>query len=111
MWSLAYEGKIKGYISALTYPNIHYVLRRLTGQAQAGKALRIIRSTFTTVSLDDQILNQAMDAGLPDFEDAIQFFSAVHAGVDCIVTRDTSHFRHSSLPVLSPSEFLAKQSK
>ena len=38
--------------------------------------------------------------------DSIQFFSAIHARADCLVTRDTGHFPRSTLPVLSPAEFL-----
>jgi predicted nucleic acid-binding protein len=59
--------------------------------------------------LNAQVLNQAIDAGFSDFEDAIQFHSAVHAGADCLITRDAEHFTAAMFPVLTPSEFLASQ--
>jgi predicted nucleic acid-binding protein len=105
VWSLAYENKITGFVSALTYPNIHYIIRRLAGVKQADKALGAIRSAFKTVDLDDQILNQAMQGGHQDFEDAIQLFSALRADADYIITRDPGHFRTSSIPVASPVQF------
>ena len=43
-----------------------------------------------------------------DFEDALQYFSAVQAGADCIVTRNIKDFDFSTIKVLTPNEFLAQ---
>jgi len=67
----------------------------------------LLRDTFTPVALDKQILDQAIDASLSDLEDAIQYFSAVRAGADCIISRDARAFPKSDLPVLTPQEMLA----
>ncbi len=53
--------------------------------------------------------NQAIDAGFKDFEDAIQHFSAIRAGSDCIVTRNISHFPPADVAPLTPKEFLASR--
>jgi hypothetical protein len=51
-----------------------------------------------------------MDAKFPDFEDAIQYFSARRADAECLLTRNVEHFPASGLRVLSPEEFLAAHS-
>ena len=43
-----------------------------------------------------------------DYEDAVMIESAVRSGIDCIVTRNPEHFKPSSIPVYSPSEFAQK---
>lgn len=43
-----------------------------------------------------------------DFEDTVQYFSALQAEADLIVTRDTKGFEEASLPVMTPAEFLAR---
>jgi predicted nucleic acid-binding protein len=86
--------------------------RDLIEQAKklAGAEIRgPMRDIFTAGPLDAQVLNQAIDAGFSDFEDAIQFHSAVHAGADCLITRDAEHFPATTFPVLTPLEFLASQ--
>ena len=76
----------------------------------ADKTMRLLRDIFSTVPLDGQILDQAIDAGFGDFEDAIQYFSAIRAGADCIVSRDASAFPRADLPVMAPAEFLTTAS-
>ena len=72
--------------------------------------LTMLRDTFTPVPSDEQILTQAMDARFSDFEDAIQYFSALRADAVCLITRNPGHFPRSDLLVLSPADFLATHS-
>lgn len=106
-WHLAERGALKGIVSALSFPNVHYILCRLRGRQAATSGLLLVRGIFEPVPLDAQILNQAIDAGFEDFEDAIQYFSARRAGADCILTRNAAHFPQSGLLVHTPAEFLA----
>ena len=110
IWSLAERGKIEALVSAISYNNVYYVVRRASSRKSAGKALRLIRDVFTPVPLSVQILSQAIDADFEDFEDAIQFYSALHAEADCLITRDADHFPAEDLPVLAPAAFLASLS-
>jgi predicted nucleic acid-binding protein len=111
IWTLAEKGRIDAYISAISFNNIFYVVRRLRTPKVAYRMMVLLRSSFTSVTLDQQILNQAIDAGLKDFEDAIQYFSALHASVDCIVSRNVQDFPKSDLSILTPHEFLTAFAK
>jgi hypothetical protein len=48
-----------------------------------------------------------MDAGFTDFEDAIQYVSAVHAQVEILITRNPDDFPRTGPSILTPTEFLA----
>jgi predicted nucleic acid-binding protein len=109
VWSLAEQGKVEGLVSAVSFTNVFYLMRRWADAGAAREALRLLRDAFTPVSCDSLIINQAIDSDLPDFEDAVQYFSAVHAGADCILSRNPDDFpRRPAVPVLSPTEFLAQ---
>jgi predicted nucleic acid-binding protein len=110
VWTLAEQGKVRGLVSVLSFSNIYYIVRRLRDRRAAAAALRLLRDTFTPVALDEQVLSQAMDAGLKDFEDAMQYFSALRAGAACLISRNPHHFPRSALSVLTPAEFLAGHS-
>jgi hypothetical protein len=69
--------------------------------------LEMVRDVFTPIALDVQMINQAIGAGFRDFEDAIQYHSALRADAECLITRNVSDFPKSNLLVLSPGEFLA----
>lgn len=106
VWTLAEQGRIKGLISVISFNNIYYVVRRLRARQAANRMMVLLRDTFSPIPLDQQILDQAIDSGFKDLEDAIQYFSAVRAGADCIVSRDAGAFPQSDLPVLTPAELL-----
>ncbi len=110
VWSLVEAGKLGGYISAISFNNAHYVLRRAEGREAAQVALKVMRDLFRVVPLDEQVLHSAMDSDFSDFEDAIQFFSAVRSGADRIVTRNAQHFPREPIVPLSPRELLAQLS-
>lgn len=106
VWARVEAGKIEGHISAISFNNVHCVIRRASGKAAANTALKVLHGLFHVVPLDERIIRQAIDADFADFEDAIQFFSAHHAKVDSLLTRDLRHFPTSSLSVVTPEEFL-----
>jgi len=49
----------------------------------------------------------ALSVDFNDFEDAVQFMIAREEGMDFIVTRNIKDSRHSPIPVLTPSQFIA----
>ena len=110
VWTLAESGRIDAHVSAISFSNCYYIVNRYAGPRCAEKAVRLLRDVFRPVDLTARILNQAIDAGMADFEDAVQFHSAVYAKADCIITRNPGHFPRSSVSVLSPAEFLAAHS-
>ena len=107
--SLVESGKVEGFVSSISFNNIYYVIRKTAGKRNADKALRFLRDVFVPVAPDALILNQAIDSTMDDFEDAIQFHSAIRAGANCLITRDPGHFGHAkvTVAVLTPEEFLA----
>jgi predicted nucleic acid-binding protein len=111
VWTLADTGKMTGLVSAIAYPTVYYIVQKVNGRRRAVPVLRTLRGIFRTVPCDEQILDEALGAGFPDFEDAIQVFSAIRAEADCILTRNGRDFARATIPALSPAEFLAQYSR
>lgn len=107
VWTLAETGRATGFISALSVPNLFYILAREAGRRRARAIVGMLRDVFTLAALDEQIINQAADADMRDFEDAIQFFSALRVGARVLVTRNAKDFPAGELPVQTPAELLA----
>lgn len=106
IWSRVEQGTLDGHISAISFNNTHYVLRRVASRQAAHDAVKVLRDIFHVVSLDEQIIHRAIDSEFPDFEDAIQFFSAHHAEADFIITRNVRHFPAEPIAVVTPEQFL-----
>jgi predicted nucleic acid-binding protein len=107
IWSLAEHGRLTGIIAAVSVTNIYYIVRKLADHRTAMKAMVQMRDIFTLATCDGQVMSQAIDARMSDFEDAVQYFSALRAGAESLVTRNPKHFPRSTLPVVTPKEFLA----
>lgn len=107
VWSLCERGVYDGLVSAISSNNVFYIVRRARNADAARRALVLMRDIFSSVAPDQQILNQAIDSEIRDFEDAIQFFSAQRASADYLLTRNSADFPKTPLPILAPDEFLA----
>ena len=106
VWSMVERKAIRGIVSAISFNNIYYIVRKLAGKKAAAESLRLLRDTFEVAAADAQIINQAMDSKADDFEDAVQYLSAVQARCDFLLTRDAGGFPGDAITVVSPEEFL-----
>jgi predicted nucleic acid-binding protein len=107
IWTLCETGAIRGHVSVISYNNIFYVAKKLHGRKAAYGMLALLRGVFHPVTLDEQGIQQAKDAGFADFEDAIQFHAAIRCAAEALITRNPGDFPNSGPPILSPREFLA----
>ena len=107
IFSLVDSGRVRGVLGATTITTVFYLATKGVGVAQARLHVRSLLDLFDVASVDRAVLVAALDAGFDDFEDGVLHEAAVVAGVDAVVTRDGAGFAASSLPVFTPSAFLA----
>ena len=97
-------------ISALTFANTNYILPKLKSTKEAREILRKFKLLVEIVSLDEKITQLALsDDDFPDFEDGLQYYSAMENQIDIIITRNKKDFKNSKIPVLTAKEFMAKK--
>ncbi|MCL2640990.1 MAG: PIN domain-containing protein [Phycisphaerales bacterium] len=108
LWTLCEQGTLRGHISVISFNNIYYIARKRHDKKTAQQMMAILQGVFHPVTLDTQMISQAIGSNMSDFEDAIQFHSAVRAKADFLITRNVSHFPKSTIPplVVTPKEFL-----
>lgn len=97
-------------VSAITFNNAYYVLRRHGDRPRALNAIRGIRAAFGVVAVDAHLIDGAVASAIVDFEDANQFRAAVRAAADLIITRNTADFPPApTVPrAVTPEQFLAE---
>ena len=110
LFELSATGEIKIFISAVSYSNIYYILRRqgLPNHAILG-LLESLSDISEIVDVSGQVIRQSLKTDFTDYEDAVQNLCALSIpGINFIVTRDTKDFKKSTLPVLTPAEAIAR---
>jgi predicted nucleic acid-binding protein len=104
--NLVEDGVFKGYTSAVICTNTYYIQRKLANHDAAIHFLKKLRLLITILNVDDMIIQKALESGWKDFEDAVQYFTAIHNKIDYIITRNTEDYKKSIIPVYTPEEFL-----
>ena len=105
------QEQVQGYVSGHAVTNIFYILRRQIGSEAARELLSRLLQRIQVASVTDEVIRQALQSSIADFEDAVTSAAASVAGLEMIVTRNTSDFVTSSVPAVMPEEFLATLSE
>lgn len=103
----AERGEYKLSLCSLSYTNIYYSLRKYLSHDKRISCLSQLCDVLHTVPVDGFVVSMALQSGWRDFEDAVQYSSAVSSKtVDGIITRNEKDFLLSEIPVINPLEFL-----
>lgn len=107
LFSLADNKKIELALSSLTIANTSYVLYRQMGASNARSILRKLRLIVQVLPLDDKIVGLALnDETFSDFEDGLQYFTAIENRQDLIITRNLKDFKNSKIPTMTAGQFI-----
>lgn len=100
--------KITGVISALTIPNIVYLLRKELDRKKTKEVIDNLQLVFTVADLKADDIKKAISLDFKDFEDALQSVCASRIKADYIVTRNIRDFTNSKVTAVKPSELIER---
>lgn len=102
----AEQGQVEGYISASTFSDLYYIIRREKGRDLTLEFLREISSFCQVATVDQTAIAMALTANFRDFEDAIQYSTAVVNQLDAIVTRNPQDFPVTTPRIMTPEQLI-----
>ena len=108
VWKLGETDQAEGYVSALSFANLIYVMRRELTPAQIRDVLDRMKLIFRFADFPVSALTRAAELQWPDFEDAVQSVIAAEINADCIITRNVRDFKRSKVMAFTPAELLAR---
>ena len=107
LFTLADSGKIKIHVSSLSFANIDYILQSHYKVNDSRKILAKFKTLVTVVAVDDKIIDLAIVSDFIDFEDAIQYNTAIENKIKVILTRNLKDYKKSTIQVMNPETFLS----
>jgi predicted nucleic acid-binding protein len=111
VFSLCESKQINGYITPVICSNTYYLLRQTAKHEKVIEKLSQLMTIMDILSMDRDIVIQALSSGFKDFEDAMQNFSALKSEfIDIILTRNVKDFSKSAIGVLTPESYLKSKS-
>ena len=109
IWKMCETDLVQGYVSALTFANLVYVMRKELDAEKINEVLKKLSLIFTFEDLNVADINAAADMQWNDFEDAIQAATARRIHANHIITRNVRDFTKSEVVAFTPAEVLARQ--
>jgi predicted nucleic acid-binding protein len=111
IFTLIEQKNLKGYSSSLTFSNLYYVLRKIESHNKVISKLASLSKIISILKVEEQTIKNALASGFSDFEDSIQYYSAVeNKKIDVIITRNIKDYKKSDIPVMTPGEYLKTKS-
>lgn len=102
------SGQVTGVISALSIPNIVYIMRKELDAGKIREILTTLTSIFTVADLRESDQMKAADLDFSDYEDALQSVCASRVKANFIVTRNIKDYKNSAIPAIKPAELFER---
>ena len=108
LFTLGFHKKITLYVSSLSYATLAYLVRKMKKEERV-LLFEKLRNITETTTVDRQTVDKALLSDFSDLEDALQYYSAVNAKVDVVLTRNKKDFVEANVPVMTPDEFFKNE--
>ncbi len=86
-----------------------YFSEKKSGSKLAKRKLALLASKLTIATVDHNVVSKASkDPRVLDFEDGLEYYAALQAGCNTIITEDVGDFYYSELEVVNSHDFITK---
>lgn len=105
--SLIDNKKFKVFTSPICLAIAFYFAEKKSGTKKAKEKIALLVSKINIAESTKQtVLAAAENKSIDNFEDGMEYYAAVNAGCECIVTEDKDDFYFASISVAGAREFL-----
>lgn len=106
LFTMAYYKQVQLIVSPMTFSTASFLLHR-HGSEGVRNLLSNFRQLSRVAASDERTVDDSLTSQFKDFEDAMQYYTALRAKADVIITRNGRDFTASELPVMTAKEYLA----
>mgnify|MGYP006194778801 CR=1 FL=1 len=104
--TLADRKKIKIFTSPTSISTTYYLLTKYENAKIALEKIRRFKLLCSIAVMDDEVIDKAINSDFKDFEDAMQYYSAIASNCDLIITRNEKDFKNALIPVMNADSYL-----
>lgn len=105
--TLADQNKITLVASPLSFTTVDYVLNKYETSESVLNKLRKFKIICEVCEVDENTIEKGLNSSFKDFEDAVQYFTALQSDCSIIITRNGKDFKDSTIPIMTAKEYLS----
>jgi predicted nucleic acid-binding protein len=107
--SLADNSQFKVYTSPLCLAIAFYFAEKKSGNKMALEKIKLLATKVKIAGVtSEEVIETVRNIRVKDFEDGLEYYSAVAATCTCIITNDVKDFYFSEIEVLKADVFFEK---
>ncbi len=105
LFTMAYNKQVQLIVSPITYTTASFLLRK-HGPDGVRSLLSNFRQLSKVATTNERTVDDSLASQFKDFEDAMQYYTALKAKADIIITRNGKDFAASKIPIMTVAEYL-----
>jgi predicted nucleic acid-binding protein len=106
--TLADQKKLALVSSPLSFTTVDFILNKYESEDSVRAKLRKFKIICEVGEVNEETIEKGLNSAFKDFEDAVQYYSALQTNCSVIITRNAKDFKHSSIPVMTAEEYLKR---
>jgi predicted nucleic acid-binding protein len=106
--TLADQKKLAIIVSPLSFTTVNYVLNKYESSESVLNKLRKFKIICEVCEVNEETIDKALNSNFKDYEDAVQYFSALQSNCSIIITRNGKDFKNSKIPIMTAGEYLKR---
>ena len=103
---LSEQKRLRLYVSSLTFSHVYYLLTRLKVKDVRNLLIKF-KKLVSVLPVDEKTIELALTSKMSDFEDAIQYYTALNKGLPILLTRNMKDYSGLTMSVMTPQEYCA----
>jgi len=104
--TLADQKKLILIASPLSFTTVEYVLNKFESSESVLNKLRKFKIICEVCEVNEETIEKGLNSSFKDFEDAVQYFTAIQSNCAIIITRNGKDFKSSTIPIMTAGEYL-----
>ena len=105
--TLADQKKLILVVSPLSFTTVEYVLKKFESSESVLTKLRKFKIICEVCEVNEETIEKGLNSSFKDFEDAVQYFTAIQSGCSIIITRNGKDFKSSTISIMTAEEYLS----
>ena len=97
---------IQAYTSPVIIANIFYILNKHLGSKKAIQSIIKLKLLVKVLNCGDRVIELALSSNFKDFEDAIQYYTALENNIDILITRNVKDYKTANITISTPLEYI-----
>jgi predicted nucleic acid-binding protein len=105
--TLADQKKLVLVASPISFTTVDYVLNKYESSELVLNKLRKFKIICEVCEVNEETVEKGLNSNFKDFEDSMQYYSAVQSNCSVIITRNGKDFKNSNIPIMTAEEYLS----